>query len=366
MTVRLAIHPDDKSFSTRWVAYCDEQKIPYQLVNCLDSDIIPQLASVDALLWHWHFQNPSAQLMARQFILAAEASGLPVFPNAVTCWHYDDKVGQKYLLESVGAPLVPSYVFYDLRTALEWIDRARFPKVFKLRTGAGSSNVRLVRDAQQARTLAKQSFAGGFKPVPPYHRDAAKRLRIARQRRSVVSAMMRVPRTLANIRRLNRAIGREHGYVYFQDFIPDNQFDTRVTVIGNRAFAFTRNVRKGDFRASGSGDIVYDARRIHPECLRIAFEVTRRVGSQSMAFDFILAANEQPLVVEVSYCYQAEAVYRCAGYWDDHLEWHEGHMWPQDAILIDLMEEARRRISAGKPRAIAHADGSALVHVTPV
>ena len=38
------------------------------------------------------------------------------------------------------------------------------------------------------------------------------------------------------------------GYVYFQDFIPDNQFDTRVTVIGNRAFAFIRKVRPGDFR----------------------------------------------------------------------------------------------------------------------
>ena len=115
MTVQLAIHPYEGSFSGRWMAYCDEHKIPYRLVNCLDSDIIAQLASVDALLWHWHHQDPSAQLMARQVIMAAEAMGVAVFPNTPTCWHFDDKVAQKYLLEAVGAPLVPTYVFYDLQ-----------------------------------------------------------------------------------------------------------------------------------------------------------------------------------------------------------------------------------------------------------
>jgi hypothetical protein len=110
MTVRLAIHPREGSFSEQWMAYCDEHTIPYRLVNCLDSDLIPQLASVDALLWHWHHQDPCAQLMARQVIMAAEAMGIAVFPNTPTCWHFDDKVAQKYLLEAVGAPLVPTYI----------------------------------------------------------------------------------------------------------------------------------------------------------------------------------------------------------------------------------------------------------------
>ena len=104
MTVQLAIHPRDGSFSGRWIAYCDEHKIPYRLVNCLDSDIIAQLASVDALLWHWPHQDPRAQLMARPVIMAAEAMGVAVFPSTATCWHFDDKVAQKYLLEAIGAP----------------------------------------------------------------------------------------------------------------------------------------------------------------------------------------------------------------------------------------------------------------------
>src|SRR5215510_4135010 len=159
MTVQLAIHPNAGSFSGRWIAYCDELKIPYRLVNCRDSDIIRQLASVDALLWHWNHLDSCAQLMARQVIMATEAMGVAVFPSTPTCWHFDDKVAQKYLLEAVGAPLVPTYVFYDLSEALQWIDGAVFPKVFKLRTGAGSLNVRLVHHAHEARTLAKQAFA---------------------------------------------------------------------------------------------------------------------------------------------------------------------------------------------------------------
>jgi glutathione synthase/RimK-type ligase-like ATP-grasp enzyme len=363
MAIQLAIHPEEGTFSGRWIAYCDEHTIPYKLVNCLDSDITSQLASVDALLWHWRYPDPHAQLMARQVVLAAEAMGVTVFPNIDTCWHYDDKLGQKYLLEAIGAPLVPTYAFYDLDRARQWIDGAVFPKVFKLRTGAGSSNVRLVRHAREARKLATQAFTGGFQPVPPYHRDARKRLRIARQRQVLWSAVKRLPKTLAKIRQLNRTIGHERGYIYFQDFVADNQFDTRVTIIGNRAFAFTRNVRSGDFRASGSGDIVYDLSRIHSQCVPIAFEVTRRVGSQSMAFDFILAANQQPQILEVSYCYDPAAIYRCSGYWDDQLKWHEGHMWPQDAILIDLLEDVRqRKLSDGQPRH-TRGDGSAQLTV---
>ena len=134
-------------------------------------------------------------------------------------------------------------------------------------------------------------------------------------------------------------MGREKGYIYFQDFIPDNDFDTRVTVIGDRAFGFTRNVRPGDFRASGSGDIVYDFQRIQQKCVEIAFDVTRKVGSQSMAFDFVLVENKQPLILEMSYGYNAKAVYSCPGHWDARLNWHQGHIWPQDAILTDLLND---------------------------
>jgi hypothetical protein len=147
-------------------------------------------------------------------------------------------------------------------------------------------------------------------------------------------------------------IGRENGYVYFQDFVPDNQFDTRVTVIGNRAFGYIRKVRPNDFRASGSGDIDYDPDKIRPECVQIAFEVTQKVGSQSMAFDFVLESDGRPMIVEVSYCYVADFVYNCAGYWDNQLNWHKGHTWPQEAILVDFLESISENSGSRRVRSI--------------
>ena len=156
--MRLVIHHNKGSFSERWIAYCDERRIPYTTVNCLKTDIMQQLAGADGLLWHWNHQDPAEVLAARHVVLAAETLGLVVFPSTPTCWHFDDKIAQKYLLEAMGAPLVPTYVFYELEEARRWIDSASFPKVFKLRKGAGSQNVRLVRDREEARVLAKRAF----------------------------------------------------------------------------------------------------------------------------------------------------------------------------------------------------------------
>ncbi len=337
---QLAIHRREKSFSDRWIAYCDMHGIPYKVVNCLDSGIIDQLTFAGCLLWHWNHGDPREQLTARSVLTAAEAMGVKVFPNHSTCWHFDDKIAQKYLLEAIGAPLVPTHVFYDLKEALRWIDRASFPKVFKLRRGAGSSNVKLVHNESQAKELINRAFSTGFSPIPHYGQDAVKRYRAARGRGDLLNVVKRIPQVLATIRGNNKLMGREIGYAYFQDFIANNNFDTRVTIIGDRAFAFTRNVRAGDFRASGSGDIVYDIDRINHKCLEIAFDVTRKVGSQSMAFDFVLGERQEPFILEMSYGFASQAVYSCPGYWDRRLQWHEGHVWPQDAILIDLLNVA--------------------------
>jgi len=339
----IAIHHRREGFSTRWIQYCDEQAIPYTIVNCLDSSILEQLRNVDALLWHWHHENAAERLVARSIILAAESMGLLVFPNTDTCWHFDDKIAQKYLLEAIGAPLVPIRLFYQMDHALAWIAATSFPKVFKLRTGAGSSNVRLVKTQGQATALVKRAFGVGFSIIPGYHHDVAKRIHVARRRRDLFGAIRRLPATMKNIRRLSRSLGRERGYVYFQDFIPENHFDTRITIVGDRAFGFTRDVRPGDFRASGSGRIVYDVNRIQPRCIEIAFEVARKVKSQSMAFDFVNNIDGAPMILEVSYCYDAQAVFNCAGHWDSHLNWHDGSMWPQEAILIDLLAGIRQR-----------------------
>jgi len=343
MGVKIAIHFRKGSYSDRWIEYCTEHGVDYTLVNCYESDIIRRLASTDALLWHWTHASPEDVLCAARVLRAAEALGLTVFPNTATCWHYDDKVAQKYLLEAIGARLVPTYVFYDRGSALEWIAGATFPKVFKLSRGAASHNVRLVRRAAAARRLAKQAFGKGFKPVAGLLRDAGTKARKHRAKRDVLATLKRLPGTMANLRRVRRAMARERGYVYFQDYLPGNTSDTRISVVGKRAWGYRRLVRKGSFRASGSGVMDYDPGGVDLECVRMAFRVTETLGLQSAAFDFIFDAAGRPQIVEMSYAFGLAFAPNVTGYWDPGLEWHDERVYPQDAILLDLLEQVRGR-----------------------
>jgi glutathione synthase/RimK-type ligase-like ATP-grasp enzyme len=352
----IAIHHAPRTFSPRWIEWCERSGQPYRIVNCFAPDVIDQLQGCTSLLWHWNHLEPAARIAARSIIAAAEAMGLAVFPNLRTCLHFDDKIAQKYLLEAIGAPLVPTWVFYDERSALEWIRGATFPKVFKLRGGAGSANVRLVRSRRAARALVARAFGAGFEPVASYLSDASTRFRKARPPLgAVVRKALRAPRDVLRLAAMRRALGAERGYAYFQEFVPGNDRDTRVTVIGDRAFAFQRRVRPGDFRASGSGMIDSDPSRIRGDVVEVAFEVSRALAAQSLAIDFLIGGG-RPLIAEISYAFKGDPVAACPGHWDSRSRWRDGSIRPEDAILVDLLAgggatrvpapgDARRRLA---------------------
>lgn len=57
-----------------------------------------------------------------------------------------------------------------------------------------------------------------------------------------------------------------------------------------------------------------------------------------MSFDFIFEGGKaEPLLVEMSYAFLAKAVADCPGYWTAELQWIAKSMWPQDAILEDIL-----------------------------
>lgn len=346
----LGIHIKKDSFAERWIKACKLKGIAYSEVDALSNDIIQRCDGLDALLWHWNHYSPEELNVARQIIASLEIRGCLVFPNIATCWHFDDKVAQKYLLEAVNADMVPTYIFHDKQKALDWISNTEFPKVFKLRCGAGSQNVHLVKTAEKAHRLTEQAFAGGFKTSMGYFADAVTKVRKTRDLGRALEKLRRAPRQIVKSTLLQMRLPRQRGYVYFQDFQPGNTHDTRVTIIGNRAFAFRRVVRPGDFRASGSGNIDYDIKAVDLRCILIAFDVARKLNSQSMAFDFVFSLNGDPLIVEISYCYLSSVVQACPGYWDNDMNWHERHVWPEDAIIEDVLAaiDVRESNTAGE------------------
>lgn len=320
--MKIAIHKSI-GFSKRWIEYCEKNHIDYKIVNAYDSDIIQQVADCDAFLWHHYHADYKDVLFAKQLLFSLQQAGKKVFPDFNTGWHFDDKVGQKYLLEAIGAPLVPSYVFYSKKEALDWVCRVEFPKVFKLRGGAGADNVRLVHTKNEACRIVRRAFGKGFSQYSSLD-NLKERWRKYRLGKTDLNDVLKGMLRIFYKPDFARMHAPEKGYVYFQDFIPNNSFDIRVCVVGDKAFALKRLTRDGDFRASGSGCIVYDKSQIDERCVQIAFDVNRKLKSQSTAFDFVFGKDNAPLIVEISFGYTINAYDDCEGYWTEDMQWHGG------------------------------------------
>jgi glutathione synthase/RimK-type ligase-like ATP-grasp enzyme len=321
--MKIAIQKSGKDFSERWIRYCEQNNIHFKIVDVYQSDIIDQVRDCDAFMWHHNQGDYRDCLFAKQLLYSLQKKGLKVFPDYDTTWHFDDKVGQKYLLESIGAPLVPSYVFYTKKDAIDWVNSASFPKVFKLRGGAGSANVMFVKDKYDARKLINTAFGRGFKQYNAVNslKERWRKYKLGKANATyVVKGLFRlfIRPVLSKMR------APEKGYVYFQDYIPNNFYDIRVCVVGNRAFAIKRLVREHDFRASGSGSIIYEKTQIDERCIQIAFDVNCRLNAQSVGFDFVFDIHNNPLIVEISYGYVPSGYDECEGFWTNDMQWHEG------------------------------------------
>lgn len=337
-------------FAPRWAEACRARGIAVRELDLLGPDPLRQVAGCDGVMWHWaHY--PHEQRLAALAILRVieEQLRLPVFPDMATCWHFDDKIAQAYLLEALGIPHPRTWVFWRPADALEWCGRATYPAVVKLPVGAGSTNVRLIRDAGAARAHVRECFSGsGCVVRPPLPAGGAARA-WARWKRAAKRAWQAGPYVWAN--RFPDLPDQTHwmpqkNHVLFQEFLAGNEHDTRVTVVGDRAFAYRRFNRPGDFRASGSGHFDVAPDKIDLRCVSAAFEAARRLGSQSMAFDFLFRGEtREPVVGEISYAYVSGMVEACPGHWDRSLAWHAGRLWPEEAHVEDFLA----RIAAGAP-----------------
>ena len=339
--MKLAIHKGSSTFHDRWIAYCINNSISYKLVDCHSNDLISNLKDCHALMWHFHQGNIRDNLIAKQIIFALSHVNFVVFPDFRTSWHFNDKLGQKYLFEAIGAPFVPTYIFYKKNEALRWAEQTIFPKVFKLRVGASSENVNIVKTKAECLKIIRIAFSKGFAKYNVINNIKDRFLKFGRTNFSIFDLLKGFLR-LAYPPIYSRLGSRERGYVYFQDFIDNNEFDIRVVVIGSRAFALKRFNRPNDFRASGSGNFSYEKEIFDIRCIKIAFEIAKKLELQMVAFDFIFNQLGSPLIVEISYGFVSEVYDPCVGYWDDKLNWHEGFTVKEDWMVELVLEQCRR------------------------
>lgn len=333
--IKIAVHNtsrDEKSnFSHKWLEILKKRKVNYSVVDMEDEDIIDKIRDCSGIMWHWSHM-PREKNSANKILDGIEfSSKIKIFPNHSTRWHYDEKISQYYLLKSMDVPIVPTHVFWNYSAALKYIENAHYPLIFKLSVGAGSSNVVKVCSFHEARKLCKSMFEKG---LTPYSMNEFSVKRFLSKFLGPLRGYFVLRYPVLDYFLLQK------NYIYLQEYLP-NDYDIRITVIGNRAFGFTRLNRKNDFRASGSGNIVYNLKKIPLKAVEISFSISNKQNFQSMAYDFLLDKNGRPVVGEISYCFNNLAVYNCPGYWDEKLAWHVGHFWPEELIISDFIDNIK-------------------------
>jgi glutathione synthase/RimK-type ligase-like ATP-grasp enzyme len=305
-------------------------------LNINQPDFWYKIKSLDLFIFKWAHVDDNKQIAKAILPIIENSFKIKCFPNQSSCWHYDDKVRQFYLLQAAELPVVNSWVFYDRETALKSLKSIPFPLVFKLSSGAGSLNVKLIKDQKHAERLINLMFRKGITEghwgllhlLQVYQNNWYKTLK------HIAKAIFKMPYPPTGTEKWQI----HKNYVYFQEFLDHNQYDTRVTTAGNRAHAFRRFVRNGDFRASGSNNWDINVNHIDMRMVELALSISKRFNFQSMAYDFLLDSNNEPKIVEMSYLYGGAGFPDFMnGYWDENLFWHEGRFWPQYFELVDLL-----------------------------
>lgn len=342
MKIGLLLNSDNRLFpnySEKFRELLEKNSIPYLIINPNARTMLDDLSGCTHLLFRHSQGDTDMMLYDSVFHIAKNIYNLKCSPDYETWWSYENKIKEYYLLKSSGFPVVETDILWDYASAYKFLQNSKYPLVAKLYKGAASSNVVKINSTVDGKKIIDRIFGKGVKfgKMP------------GRSNLTSISNLG-VPRYFHNrLRSLLislRILKRSNPYsewqiqkdaILFQKFLPNNRFDTRVTIIGNRAFAFRRFVRNNDFRASGSGNIDMEPGEIDRRCVIIAFQVSKRLNFETMAYDFIYDENKVPHICEISYCFVDKVVRGCPGYWDDKLIWHEEQNWPQYYQLIDFL-----------------------------
>ena len=289
-------------------------EIDYETVRFGQADFWEKALSATHFIARFKGYEPDLSI-GHSILPPLEAAGVKCLPDYNSFRFCGDKlrIAAFYAANDIDAPRTDAV--FSKRDVRRWLDEnGKFPVVGKLRHGASSNNVVMIRDAAQLTRIAERLFSGRMvdgRMDPTWSR-------------TLKDTLLRRP-SVANTGLL------------LQEFVPGNDGDHRVTIIGSRGFYFKRSNRQDDFRASGSGIFDYDPDKADLNLIRRSFAISRKFGFSMMAYDYL--TQPRPMLVEMNYAAVGAAIAGAPGYFtpDGKFEPHDNRP-PQWYQLADFLE----------------------------
>ena len=243
-------------------------------------------------------------------------------------------------MQAISAPIPNSWVFYEYDKCIDWLEHAaHYPLVAKLRRGSGSNNVKLIQNVSEAKRYARRMFTKGFSPAQSIIYKAYSKIQSTRDWGTFASRFKQIPNFL-KARNFGKGMPVERGYCYFQEYIENAGYDLKIVVVNSKCSYIARHTRKGDFRASGSGDLYYDNTLVTKEIINDVFRTADGLRTQCMGFDFVVDSNTgKGFIVEMCHGFDHDAVYDANGYYDRNGVWHDESIQCRQEIIKVMFPE---------------------------
>lgn len=218
----------------------------------------------DGLIWRAKHDPYIRDLAKRIIYFFNRELKIKTFPDWKSYWYYDDKVAQTMIFKKFGIPTPKNNVFFNKEEAFTFAEKTEYPIVSKASSGAGSANVRLIKNRRQAKTLIKKAFGKGIKTF--FAEDLQRK------------------------------------YVYFQEFLKYNSIDYRVVCYKNERVAGYARIANKDGFASGSG--IYNLEEPPADLIEFVYNTHVKLGNKLvMAYDVMKNNNNKWVITEMSVVY---------------------------------------------------------------
>jgi glutathione synthase/RimK-type ligase-like ATP-grasp enzyme len=247
---------------TKYRNFLEANEIDYRLFDIHRSTWLDEASEYDMVLWRPMSFPYELEECRRKVYLLERHLGKVCYPSLDEALLYEDKILQYHLMRLRGLPVIDTFISQSSEEALGYLRRRGYPAVWKLAAGSGSFGVQLVPNARSARRWARQVFSfSGRRTYWPY---------IAQK-----------------------------DYVYVQSLEPNQGFDLRVVIVGDKAVGYYRHVPDHEFRASGMG--LVEKTMLPPEAVRLARRAAEALDAPCLAVDLLVDPSGQRLqIIELS------------------------------------------------------------------
>lgn len=198
----------------------------------------------------------------QDILLNIIASGGILVPNFHAFNAHENKNAQELEKKRLGISSPSSYLIGTYEDGVRHLERLNFPLIGKKSKGFGSKTVQKICSTKEGKKFLKKNLSEGIN----LNSDNLK--------------------WLIKKWKYRKLYPKYHGKVILQEMIEGLDHDWKILIFYDKCFVLKRYTRENDFRASGSGNFIYDAVPPH-RILNFAYEVIDKLNVPFASLDIV-------------------------------------------------------------------------------